>query len=122
MNNRLRAFVWFLAFSATVLRATLPAGWMPVADGSGGASLVICTGHGPLAVPVHSRGHAPPVGRSNDICPFAAIAHLATPTPFALLPAPIPIHREADPGAYGRPIYAARPRGNHTSRAPPALA
>ena len=122
MAHRLRTSAWFLALVAIILRAALPAGWMPLADASGTTSLVICTSHGPLAAPVHARTHAPLPGRTNDICPFAAVVHLAPPAPFALLPAPALNSRETDPAAYGQVVSLSKPwRSNHAPRAPPIL-
>ncbi|HWU54490.1 MAG TPA: DUF2946 family protein [Rhizomicrobium sp.] len=62
-----------LAFVALVMRALLPAGWMPAADG-----LTICSvdtvqqgDHGKAPAPKNSQD------AHHDICPFAAAPHLA---------------------------------------------
>jgi hypothetical protein len=48
-----------LALSAMLLRAFLPAGWMP--DSQSPGALVICTAHGPVReVPVQHHGHTLP--------------------------------------------------------------
>ena len=121
MPHSLRISAWYLALVAILLRAALPDGWMPIAGAAGGTSIVICTGHGPLAAP-HSRKQAPLPGRSNEVCPFAAAVHLSPPALFALLPAPSLNSRETDPAAYARIVFASRPFGDHNPRAPPAFA
>jgi len=121
MTVRLRAIGWFLALSAILLRAALPDGWM-VADRPDGSAFVICTGHGPLAPPAHSRKQIPARGPSNEVCPFAAGAHLSPPALLALIPEPIWRGKKAEPGEYWRTIYLSRPpHSNHVPRAPPFL-
>ena len=62
-----------LALIALLLRALVPAGWMP---GPADTPFVICTVDG--AVPHAPAGHAPPDDvRQHDQCPFAAAPHLA---------------------------------------------
>jgi hypothetical protein len=62
-----------LALAAMLLRAFLPAGWMPSTEASG-SPLVICTMHGPLVLqPTPHKRKA----NAGDICPFAAAALLA---------------------------------------------
>ncbi len=84
MNTVIRSFAITLALSAMLLRALLPAGWMPEA---GSGTLVICTADGGMA---HMPGHAHPLpGRGKDACPFAAVAPL-TPAHFAPVALVIP--------------------------------
>jgi hypothetical protein len=69
-----------------ILRALVPAGWMPATGG--GTTLTICTGSG--LAQIHLDGQGKPVKgdashKSQDICPFAAVAHLAPPMPVAVL-------------------------------------
>jgi hypothetical protein len=123
MTNRLRASAWFLALAAIMLRAALPAGWMPIADGMGGTRLIICTGHGPLTDGSHSRHQAPLSGVGYDVCPFAAAVHLATPAGIALLPVPAWNGRESDTAAFAQNIFLTHlPDGIHPPRAPPSFA
>jgi hypothetical protein len=71
-----RSFAVTLALSAMLLRAVLPAGWMPNLAGAGDASLVICSVDGAHHLPSHDPAH----GQQDDhMCPFAAAAHLAPP-------------------------------------------
>jgi hypothetical protein len=73
-----------LALAAMVLRALLPAGWMPGA--SAGTPLVVCTMNGPEQIMLGADGkplkHQPSKDdvRHHDMCPFAAAASLATPS------------------------------------------
>ena len=122
MTLRLRAIGWVLALSAILLRAALPAGWMPVADGPGGPALVICTGHGPMAAPVHSPHQAPLPGHANDVCPFAAVAHLSPPALVALLAVPVRQARDIDPTRAAQTAsLSPPPHSNQSPRAPPIL-
>ena len=76
MTAIVRSFAATLALSAMLLRAVLPAGWMPNLAGPGDAPLVICSVHGPLHLPSHD----PAQNQHDDhMCPFAAVAHLAPP-------------------------------------------
>lgn len=122
MPHSLRISAWYLALVAILLRAALPAGWMPVADADGGPSIVICTGHGALVAPIHRQKQTPLPGRSNDICPFAAAVHLSPPSFFALLSAPSLNSEVTEPAAYARIVFTSRPFGNRNPRAPPAFA
>jgi hypothetical protein len=72
----IRSFAATLALSAMLLRAVLPAGWMPNVAGIGDAPLVICSVDGFHHLPAHDPAH----GQQDDhMCPFAAAAHLAPP-------------------------------------------
>jgi hypothetical protein len=66
-----------LALVAMLLRALLPAGWMPAAISSADASpFVICTIDGPVHAPAK---HAPTRDHASTPCIFAAAAHLSSP-------------------------------------------
>jgi hypothetical protein len=68
--QRLFLFARHVAFIALVVRAMLPAGWMPVAQG-----MTICTVEASA-----SHEQKAPAGKSthHDICPFSALPHLAS--------------------------------------------
>jgi len=81
-----------LALAAMVLRALLPAGWMPNPAASLTVPLVICTMNGPVRTLVTLAEkpldpHAPrhDDGRQPSVCPFAAAVQLAVPTSAATL-------------------------------------
>ena len=121
MTKRLHSFAWFIALTAIMLQAVLPAGWMPIADGAGGSRLVICTGHGPLADKNRTHDQAPS-GHENSVCPFAALGHLAPPAFLALLPAPAEYGRESAPSGFATALLSRRPDTTHPPRAPPSFA
>jgi hypothetical protein len=65
-----------LALVAMLLRALLPAGWMP--SSASGQALVICTLQGPVRIdPTPHKPAAPQ--HHNVTCPFAAAPQLAGP-------------------------------------------
>jgi hypothetical protein len=69
------------ALVAMLLRALLPAGWMPAAITSADASpFVICTVDGPVHAPAR---HAPAHDRASAPCVFAAAAPLSSPVAHA---------------------------------------
>lgn len=75
-----RSLALTLALGGMLARALLPAGWMPNLQGQGSAVLVICTMDGMHrdAPPPRDQGHHQADDR-NNVCPFAAAAHLAPP-------------------------------------------
>jgi hypothetical protein len=121
VRTALKSTALQIALLAMVLRALLPAGWMPAAISSADASpFVICTIDGPVhQTPAkqkppsdHDRAHAP--------CVFAAAAPLAAPHVDAVSLAPsniaapvlfAPSRDDVTANAIFRP---------NTARAPPA--
>lgn len=107
-----------LALTAMLLRALIPAGWMPAPTVASGSPFVICTVNGPIEPkPAHDadRGHA------SAPCVFAAAAPLSPPA--AIFSAPVSftfnlIVHEA------RPEFAPRFSAYRSAspRAPPASA
>lgn len=86
MTRNIRFVGIKLALVAMLLRALLPAGWMPNPAGLAGDPVVICTmdGSGSLAIGTHGKPlkqqPGQNSGRSQEGCPFAAAPHLAAPT------------------------------------------
>lgn len=73
-----------LALAALILRALLPAGWMPDAQ----AGLTICS-PGTLGIIHHDGAPGHSDGKANqEECPFAAAPHLASTPDMAQLTAP----------------------------------
>ena len=64
MTAIVRSFAVTLALSAMLLRAVLPAGWMPNLTGAGDAPLVICSVDGAHHLPSHDPAH----GETTIIC------------------------------------------------------
>jgi len=94
-----------LAFAAMLLRALLPAGWMPNPGGTSGSPLVVCTMDGPgrMMAGMGAMGDmgGAPADRHHDrnsqhdhpVCPFAAAPHLAPPAATAALAIPSTLAR-----------------------------
>ena len=68
--QRLFLFARHVAFIALVVRAMMPSGWMPAAQGVTICSVETSTSHDQKA-PADKSVH-------HDICPFAATPHLAS--------------------------------------------
>jgi len=62
-----------LAFVALVMRALLPTGWMPSADG-----MTICSVETPAQQGEHGKAPGNSQDAHHDICPFSAAPHLAS--------------------------------------------
>lgn len=88
-----RRFAWVvLLLVAVVVRAAIPAGWMPKLDGAQGGELVICTGGGQVVL--HGKDGPPSPHRSghHEVCAYASPGSaptaeapvLHTPTGFEL--------------------------------------
>jgi hypothetical protein len=94
MTRRIRLAGVHIALAAMLLRALLPAGWMPNSAPSAGAPFVICAMDGAAHLASGSDGqplkHQPDQNndRSHEMCPFAAAPHLATPSKLSVLPRP----------------------------------
>lgn len=74
-----------LSLVALLLQILVPAGFM-VSAGPAGASLVICTGKGPLSAA--DLGHQPgkaPASHADMACAFAGHGALAGPPPLAVV-------------------------------------
>ncbi|MFM5930903.1 MAG: hypothetical protein ACKOPQ_08350 [Novosphingobium sp.] len=94
------------------MRAMVPSGWMPVADGEG-IRIAICSGSGPMEMVLdrdgglhRDSGPAAPAA-PRDPCPFGLASALAAdvPAPVAVPAAPIAL-----PDEHARAVsFAARP-------------
>lgn len=126
MTHKFRLAAVHLAFVAMVLRALLPAGWMPDATGTAGAFFVVCTmDSGPVhQTDLHQPGKPAPDGgqHSHEECPFSAaphvaapvtVAQLALPAYFAIFSNPPSVAASAGPSALYQP---------QSPRAPPLFA
>ena len=105
-----------LALIALVLRAFLPAGWMPNPAAGDGAPFVICTMEGAVQAPDGKTKPATNDPRAHETCPFAAAAPLAPPQQdinfavpvFAAAMAATPAHPAVD--VVGAPFAPQSPR------------
>lgn len=126
MIRNLRFAAAHLALAAMVLRALLPAGWMPGA--SAGTPLVVCTMNGPEWIVLGADGkplkHQPAQddARHHEMCPFAAAASLATPSAPAEPALPGYAVLGAQDVASNYVVTGAHRHAPHTPRAPPVFA
>ncbi len=113
-----RVFV-HLALAALILRAFLPAGWMPNPQGVGETAFVICTMDGPVSVMDGKALPGKDDPRAHESCPFAAAAQPTQANQFAVLAAPELSSSAAPPtlpaGIKPRQALLLKP----SSRAPP---
>jgi hypothetical protein len=94
MSRTIRLAGVHIALAAMLLRALLPAGWMPNPVSSADSPFVICTMDGPIYMVPRTDGQ--PIKQQPDhnndsnheICPFAVAPHLAPPTIAVLLTLP----------------------------------
>jgi hypothetical protein len=121
--SRTHHFALALVALALLVRAAIPAGWMPASDG--GRWITLCTGSGAVAAFVDADGvrHDDPAPAAQDHpCAFAGVAVPLTP-PLAIA-VPLPSFETARPArlaaatvAIGRGLAAPPP----PSTGPPAL-
>jgi hypothetical protein len=113
-----RSLAVTLALCAMLLRAVVPAGWMPNLVTADAAPFAICSVDGLHHAPVHQDPARGSQDEHGFACPFAAAAHLAPP----LLP---PALAQPFATAFLAPLFAA-PRMSsyagdpgHAPRGPP---
>ena len=104
-----------------ILRAFLPAGWMPNLQDNGQTALVICTMDGPVLDLSGKALDGKDDPRAHESCPFAVAAQAMPVNDFVALAAP-----ELSSSAAPRTLAAglgARPASylQPASRAPPSL-
>jgi hypothetical protein len=113
--SRTRHIAVLLALTAMLLRGYLPQGWMPDAQGA----FTMCSVGGVH----HNVPGQPPAKQDHDtVCPFAAVAHLASPQAFAFLPATRHETVIERPAPNTRSAAAASRHNPNIPRAPPSFA
>ncbi len=119
MRRSLRLAAFHVAFAAMVLRALVPAGWMPSAEARG-APLTICEMDGGMMhhMPVQKPG---PAKADHQVCPFAAAAALAW-QPDITASAPVRFAAPAPPAPDRGIVLHAQHYNPHASRGPPSAA
>lgn len=133
MRNKIHRSAIMLALTAMVLRALLPAGWMPNPSGIAGSPFIICrmdmsvppqTDRSlPVPMDIHD-GHS---GRhdqqqNNETCPFAAAQHLAPASSYAPILQPEPAYEASSPLNLGHAGAGAAHYSPQSPRAPPSFA
>jgi hypothetical protein len=119
--------LWLLAAVVLLLRAAVPAGWMPQAEG-GELRVALCSGSGPIELILGADGtyhrEAPAQPVRHDPCPFGLATAQALDLPTALAIEP-PLYAQA-PDLLPQARYTVPPRVHRAlrppSRGPPALA
>jgi Protein of unknown function (DUF2946) len=125
MPHRFRFAAIHLALAAMLLRALLPAGWMPNPAGIGESIFIVCTMDGPVQqADQHQQGkHMPDDGqRGHEECPFAAAPHIAAPAAVALLALPSYFGRFSNPPSLTAATATASSYQPQSPRAPPLSA
>ena len=111
-----------LAICAMMLRALIPAGWMPNADSDATAGLfTICSVDSRASHDGSGSDDQKQVDR-HEVCPFAAAPQLATPTVMAALAIPSLIAVVAEPSSVGDAVPRHTAYAPQAPRAPPAPA
>jgi hypothetical protein len=127
MIRNLRFAAVHIALAAMMLRALLPAGWMPAAI-AGGAPLVVCTMDGPVSLVLGPGGkplkHQPSQddARHHEMCPFAAAPHLASPSTVAGVALPAHVTFASFDVSHAALLAPQSRHSPQSPRAPPALA
>ena len=122
MPTRLRLAALHLALAAMMLRALLPAGWMPNPAGFAESLFVICTADGPIwPIGQSEHRHHTPDDRqqSHEACPFAAAPHVAGPAILAQIDLLPLLGRLSDPPATAMVVRHRTPYQPQAPRAPP---
>lgn len=127
MKRCLRLFAVQFALAAMLLRALVPAGWMPNADAAAGTPITICTMNGPVQIDSGTDGQ--PLKKNQDrndlrhheACPFAAAPAMAQPTPATALMLPSPISQSVQLSAYRDLAVQAVGYTPQSPRAPPRV-
>jgi hypothetical protein len=110
-----------LALAAMILRAFLPAGWMPNVQQGGQTALVICTMDGTVEVLSGKTLPGKDDPRAHESCPFAAAAQPVAVNDFVALAAP-ELSSSAAPRHLATGLQAHHaPYIQPASRAPPSL-
>jgi hypothetical protein len=119
----LKSAAFQLALAAMLLRAVLPAGWMPApVTGANASPFVICSIDGPQHSPPGRQKSGDDIDHSHGApCVFASAAHLApavdaTPAPLALNIAFVAYDVRAEPAPLETLLSP------HAARGPPAFA
>jgi hypothetical protein len=110
-----------IALAAMILRAFLPAGWMPSVQDGGQTALVICTMDGPVQDLSGKSLPGKDDPRAHESCPFAAAAQPVAVNDFVALAAP-ELSSSAAPRHLATGLRAHHaPYVQPASRAPPSL-
>ena len=133
MRNKIHHSAIVLALTAMVLRALLPAGWMPNPAGFAELPFIICRMDTSMpmqmdmSMPMPMDIHGGPSGRhdqqqNNETCPFAAAPHLAAASSWAPILAPELTYVASSPLILTYAAAGAARYSPQSPRAPPSFA
>jgi hypothetical protein len=111
-----------VALVAMLLRALLPAGWMPSAPSQHhAASIMLCPGMDHMAMPVSPDHHKSDHIKST-YCACAAVAQISLTSPHVAVGAPLQLAHAVRFTAAAIPVAVAAIYRANAARAPPSLA
>lgn len=119
MTRVSRSIALQVALAAILLRALVPAGWMPGTTPSHHVLMVVCPMDGAMGdmpakkAPAHAQHHV--------LCSYAMAAHAVAPGPSAA-PAPAGLIADGGPRDIALAVIATRSHSRQAPRAPPSLA
>lgn len=125
MTGILKLAGFYLALTAMVLRALIPAGWMP--SPSALTHLTICTPTGPMPMELgpdrkQQEPAAPQDGaHHNDACPFGALQQVAATPTQAVFWTPIAWNTTKPPAVLHVVVSRAETHRPQSPRAPPVV-
>ncbi len=126
MNHSFRTAAVHIALAAMLLRALMPAGWMPNADAAAGTPITICTMNGAVQIDLVAdplkKNHHQDNSRHHETCPFAAAPHMAQPAAITAFTLPSPIAMSEQFSAHRGVAGYALLYAPQIPRAPPRLA
>jgi len=128
MNRSFRLATVHIALAAMMLRALMPAGWMPNSEASAGVPITICTMDGQVHLTLGPDGQPfkkqqnQDDTRHHDLCPFAAAPQMAQPATSASLALPSPISMVAQRIAHRQAAAQNARYASQSPRAPPNTA
>jgi len=127
MKRNIRLAGVHIALAVMLMRALLPAGWMPNPTASADSPFVICTMDGPVQAVLGPDGQ--PLkqqpdqnnDRGHEVCPFAAAPHLAAPTLASALAPPSSVELTMPTAAYLASAESLARYTPQSPRAPPSF-
>ena len=126
MNRCFHTAAIHIALAAMLLRALMPAGWMPNANAAAGTPITICTMNGPMQIDFGAepikKNHNQDDSRHHEACPFAVAPHMAQPAAIAALSLPSSISLTVQFSPSRSIVLRGPPYAPQSPRAPPPFA
>jgi hypothetical protein len=125
MKRNFRIATVHIVLVTMMLRAFMPAGWMPAANASPGLPFTICTVNGPVQLDPDTDSQPAKQKQSHDDvrhpgpCPFATMPHMAQAVAAMDLLPPSPIATAARLVTHRAAAVQSERYALHSPRAPP---